>query len=547
MRIVVLVLAALALTLPGIFSMPAMDRDESRYVQATKQMAETGDYIDIRFQDAPRYKKPVGIYWMQSAAVAFSGQGPDAPLWVYRTVSVLGSLIAVLGLYWTGARLFGPAGGLAAALALAAMFGTVFEARVAKTDAMLLASAVLAQGALVQIYTAARGLIAPVSWLPWMFWGAMALGVLIKGPIVPMLTALTLAPLVFFDRDRAWLRDLQFLRGLALFAAIVLPWFVLITLHSGWAFWAESLGADFLGKAGSGQSWHAAPPGYYVLTYSLYTFPFASALLLAGLAMLNRMRAEPVLLFLACWYLPFWLVFEIAPTKLPHYVIPAYPALALALGWALGRQMEGGMPDLQRWQLWLYRFSILGVVLVPLGLGGLAIFGPIYMGNGFEPFGVIAAVAFALAAWFGWPRARQFDLRRIGIAAGASVVAYRLLFAVCIPAIERIWMTPRLHAAYVEHRLCADTVLASVRYHEPSLVFRAGTGTVLTDAAGAAGHLLERPECALAFVPRDEAETVGALVADAGRSVELLAEVEGINYSKGDELLMELYRIRPQP
>ena len=64
---------------------------KSRYVQATHQMAESGDYVDIRFQDASRYKKPVGIYWLQSAALKLTGYNNDAPVWVYRLVSVAGA------------------------------------------------------------------------------------------------------------------------------------------------------------------------------------------------------------------------------------------------------------------------------------------------------------------------------------------------------------------------------------------------------------------------------------------------------------------------
>ena len=64
-----LLVCAALLFLPGFFSIPAIDRDEARFAQATKQMVETGDYVDIRFQDEVRYKKPVGIYWMQAAAV----------------------------------------------------------------------------------------------------------------------------------------------------------------------------------------------------------------------------------------------------------------------------------------------------------------------------------------------------------------------------------------------------------------------------------------------------------------------------------------------
>src|SRR5215212_8470117 len=55
--------------LPGFFQVPPVDRDEARFAQATKQMVETGDYVDIRFQNEVRYKKPVGIYWLQAGVV----------------------------------------------------------------------------------------------------------------------------------------------------------------------------------------------------------------------------------------------------------------------------------------------------------------------------------------------------------------------------------------------------------------------------------------------------------------------------------------------
>jgi len=67
--VVFLTLVSLVFFLPGFFTIPAVDRDEARFAQATKQMVETGDFVDIRFQDDVRYKKPVGIYWMQAAAV----------------------------------------------------------------------------------------------------------------------------------------------------------------------------------------------------------------------------------------------------------------------------------------------------------------------------------------------------------------------------------------------------------------------------------------------------------------------------------------------
>src|SRR6187549_3110207 len=100
-----LLLCALLSFLPGFFSIPPVDRDEARFAQATKQMVESGDFVDIRFQDEVRYKKPVGIYWMQAAVVkAGNALGvPDAlhTIWLYRIPSLLGAILAVLLTYWT--------------------------------------------------------------------------------------------------------------------------------------------------------------------------------------------------------------------------------------------------------------------------------------------------------------------------------------------------------------------------------------------------------------------------------------------------------------
>src|SRR6201999_109027 len=98
-----LTLCGLLLFLPGFFNIPPIDRDEARFAQATKQMVESGDMVDIRFQDEVRYKKPVGIYWLQATAVhAASSLGvPRAQLriWLYRVPSLIGAIGAVLLTY----------------------------------------------------------------------------------------------------------------------------------------------------------------------------------------------------------------------------------------------------------------------------------------------------------------------------------------------------------------------------------------------------------------------------------------------------------------
>src|SRR6201996_1155573 len=194
-----LLLCGLLFFLPGFFNIPPNDRDEARFAQATKQMVETGDFVDIRFQDEVRYKKPVGIYWLQAASVeTASALGlPRAQLriWLYRVPSLIGATGAVLLTYWTALAFVTRRGAILAGLMLCSSVLLGAEARLAKTDAMLLLTVVAAMGALARIYLAwQRGEEAEhPSWTwPAIFWTALAGGILLKGPLILMFAGLAI-------------------------------------------------------------------------------------------------------------------------------------------------------------------------------------------------------------------------------------------------------------------------------------------------------------------------------------------------------------------
>lgn len=542
---ILLFLFSLVMTVSGLASMPPIDRDESRFVQATKQMAETGDYVDIRFQDASRYQKPIGIYWLQSAAVALSGEGAAAPIWVYRTVSALGIAIAVLAITWTGTNLFGANAGIAAGLVMAAIFATAFEGRDAKTDAMLLACCVAAQGALAQIYLASRRNQPVGGHLWWIFWIAQGAAILIKGPIAPLLSALTIAVLFAFERDGRWLSKLKVGRGLALVVLIVLPWLALITWKSGGAFLQQAVGKDMLGKVASGEESHGLPPGFYMLTYSLFMWPFGLIAVGAGLQALNRLRDDPRLRFCLAWYIPFWLVFELIPTKLPHYVLPAYPGMALLIGWLLTLSPQDANAPLRRWQDWLWWSTAFGLAVVSLGLAAVCVGAPLYLTGTFSWWSIPAAAAALGAGYLGFSRQLQVPLGRIGAIAVCAGITYALLFGIIAPSLKPIWLSPAIEAAVRANKPCDTTVLAASRFQEPSLVFLVGTKTVLTDVEGVARHLSADPACALALASVEDEQKLTGLLAAQGKSVNRVALIDGLNYSSGDKLSLGLYRVAP--
>ena len=84
------------LYLPGISGIPSLDRDESRFAQSSKQMVESKNWVDIRFQKEPRYKKPVGIYWLQSLSVKLFSPHNYQAIWAYRLPSALAAWASVL-------------------------------------------------------------------------------------------------------------------------------------------------------------------------------------------------------------------------------------------------------------------------------------------------------------------------------------------------------------------------------------------------------------------------------------------------------------------
>src|ERR1700754_1924591 len=196
-----LLVCAALLFLPGFFTIPPIDRDEARFAQATKQMVESGDFVDIRFQDDVRYKKPVGIYWMQAAAVetasALGLARPQARIWIYRIPSLIGAIGAVVLTYWTALAFVTRRGAVLAALIMCSSVLLGVEARLAKTDAMLLLTVIAAMGAMGRVYLSWQRGEDPErpSWsLPAIFWAALAGGILLKGPLILMFAGVTIAP-----------------------------------------------------------------------------------------------------------------------------------------------------------------------------------------------------------------------------------------------------------------------------------------------------------------------------------------------------------------
>jgi 4-amino-4-deoxy-L-arabinose transferase-like glycosyltransferase len=527
-----LMLLCLGLYGPGLSTLPVTDRDEARFAQATRQMLETGDFVNIRFQDEARNRKPAGIYWLQAAAVAGLSSADSRAIWPYRVPSLLGATAAVLLTFLFGARHVGRETAFLGAGVLAASLGLVAEAHLAKTDAVLLACAVAAQGALGEIYRGERARLWPL-----IFWSAQAAAILVKGPVVPVLSLLTLLALTLADRDWRWLGGLRPLWGVPLLGLLVAPWVVAISRATGGAFLGEAVGHDFLGKLVGAQESHGAPPGYYLALLPLTFWP-GSLLLGGALAWAWRARRTPEARFLLAWALPFWLVLELVPTKLPHYLLPAFPALALMAGRALG----DGVAAAPRW---IVRTVAAIWTLASLLIAATLVLAPMQLSAGIDASGVAVTVVIVV---FGAGMLRlAWQALEPTLAVRAALLALFTLpaaFALEAPRLGTLWLSRAAAAMVEQERPPPGVPVSAVGYAEPSLVFLLGTHTAFASPDQAARNLTAA-RGALALVERREDAAFRAALGARGWQAQALARVGGLDYSNGKRMVLTLYRGTP--
>ena len=515
-----LIAFCLLVWLPGFFSLPPTDRDESRFAQASKQMIETGDYVRIMNGTEPRNRKPIGIHWMQ---VPFAGAAHALhvavanPIWPYRLPSLLGGIVAVLATFEAGVALRTQRAALLAGAMLAASVILTVETHLAKTDAALLGATTVAMAVMARAYAGrpvGRGQAA-------VFWLAMGVGILLKGPITPMVAGLAAATLAILDRRARWLLVLRPVAGAVLMLAVVLPWFVAIGVATHGAFFGDAVGGDLGRKLASGDDAHGAPPGLHLLLLPLLAFP-ATLPVVRSVPALWRGWRDPASRFLLAWIVPAWIVFEAVPTKLPHYTLPLYPALFLlaSQGWGWAEAGLARTGPAARWRQAVPPAITLGVAGL-LGIGAAALPAVLRLS---PTLGIPALAAAALVGWLAAQRGR------LTLALAAMPVFTLALLGFELPGAAPLWIAPQ-----IEHAIEAGDGhrLVSAGFHEPSLPFLAGTSTELAPSGADAARALANGAADVAAVAAPDLRSFTGVAADLGMKVRVLDDVHGFNYSRG--------------
>ena len=543
---VLLALLAAAILI-GHHTVPPMDRDESRFAQASRQMLDSGDFVTVRFQDELRAKKPAGIYWLQSATAGLLDKDRIAS---YRLPSLLALLAAVWGTYHLARNLYHHRRALISAAVLGTSLVAFAEGHLAKTDAVLMALCLGQQMALMKIYLAPFLRRAPPrhGWI-W-FWLFMGAGIMVKGPIAPALALSTILALCLWDRSYKWLHNLRVTRGLLILGAMTLPWAILVTLATEGAFLDTAIKGDFLAKVESGQESHGAPIGSYLVLAGLLLWP-GGMLLPRAMAQLPSLLMHAQSRFLLAWVVPFWLLIEVIPTKLPHYPLPVFPALAVILVCAIDIVPS---PIKATRQLGLR----IGRILLLLGdylmaglsflLAGFTLWVAVTFGGKSLAFALVfAAIAMAAIGVVIWQNVvwlRGGGIRAVAFALLAGAIFHVTFFAGVLPTLARVHVSTSIDQTLKEMNLKPAAIAAS-GFHEPSLIFLRGRDVLLVDGGEAALFLAEAPG-GLALVEARQNEAFQDMARKLGLALLPPVQIEGYNISKGQGVLILMYQTEPE-
>lgn len=304
--------------------------DEGRYAEIPREMVASGDWLTPRLNAIKYFEKPALQYWTTAAGYAAFGKQQ----WTARLWPALTGFFGILLAWYTGRRLWGSQAGALSAAILASSLLYVVMSQIITLDMGL---SFFLQLAWTGFFFAQQGDNRSARRWMWVAWAALALAVLSKGLVALVLTGATLFWYSVLNRDWSPWRRLSPVSGLLLFFAITAPWFVAVSLANpefAHFFFIHEHFARFLTTVHRRNQ----PDWYFFVIYALGALPWTFMLLHA---MLKSWRREGIAPFQPHRFLLLWIVitfgfFSVSSSKLPSYILPIFPALALLGGKVLG-------------------------------------------------------------------------------------------------------------------------------------------------------------------------------------------------------------------
>ena len=448
----------------GLDAAPLFDKDEGAFSEATREMVTSGNYAIPYLNGEPRYDKPILIYWAQAAAMNLFGIHE----WTARLPSALAAAAWMLMVYLFARRFLDAPAAFAAPIFLLGAVQVTVIAKAAIADSLL---NLFITGALLAWWchhdSRKRG------WLLAAY-AAMGLGFLTKGPIALLVPIGTVVLFAWTTGEfRKVLRVSFSWVGLGIFAAVNAPWYLYAIYDQGMPI-LEDWYRHVVVRGTTEMEGHGGPIFYYIPVVILGLLPFTAVLIHAARYAKIDWRL-PLARFCMLWFLLTFVFFSLYTTKLPHYVVYGYPALALL--------MARRLPDLEndRWLVLPGFALLLFLTALPYLLGPIARivddeFAALVLSQaqGDLPVGYGWAV-FSGAAILGLLLIAQTLTRDTKIAVTALIVLI-LTNLVVMPAAGRVMQEPVREAAYRSMDYPSEEVIMW-RVNNPSFVFYRGEPT----------------------------------------------------------------------
>ncbi len=379
-----------------------VDNEETRFALQARQMVETGDWLVPRWSGRPLGTKPPLFHWTIGLLSVASGEVSE---WTARIPSAAAALATLFLVYALGSILFGRKTGFLSALVLSTTFIFFQHARMARSDMLLTFFITLS----VYLFVAGSLRAESKARLGYLLgaYGAAALATLTKGPVGIVLAVF--GGLAFLGAKRKWgaFPVWGHLLGVAFFAAVATPWYVLYAQAVGREYVEGLLIRENLTRYVNAFN-HPQPIYYYVEHFSTNLLPW-SLLGLPALVYAWKRRRESGSGFLLLWWAAIFIFFSLSTSKRDHYILPLYPAAALLTGAFLGTELLVGQGIGWRWMARLiFQGMMVALVVGSVGLAPVAWYMDRELFQAALILGAIGLVTGLLALWavrrgeYGW-------------------------------------------------------------------------------------------------------------------------------------------------
>ena len=448
--LLILTAALMTLNLNGYL---LFDHDEGAFSEATRGMFERGDFLTTYLNDNPRFDKPILIYWLQAASISVFG----TDVWAFRLPSALAGIGWVWAIFAFTRRFTDQPTAVAASVMAATALGINVISHVATADAllnMLLASTLLAMYAWSQH---------PSRALLYLVYALMALGTLTKGPVAVVIPFL--AGGLFFlaaGQIRDFFKAIFFVPGWALFLLIAAPWYILEYLAQGQAFIDGFFLKHNVNRFNNAMEGHDGGFLFYPLVLPFLLAPFGGLLIrVLPSARALMVGGDKLDRFLWVWFLVVLVLFSLASTKLPHYILYGVTPLIILMAryreWLRSRWLAALFPAI------LLSLLVAFPLLIPVVKERLT--NPIEIATAEravtyfnQDFVLVAALGalIALAVIF-WPRLKTWQAL-----CASGVAQLVLLWFLFVPTFSETQQRPVWEAAMFARELQQPVITQSV-------------------------------------------------------------------------------------